>query len=952
MSALGLAQTPQSERAETPERAKADDLDRKKKELPPAPGNPAVLVDPTTGSGNNTKDYLKDGTRRVKPEMTRDYGDHKRRPDDPRALADTQYLPLFGYTLFEPARRQIELTRRNIERMLGGFDDRDTTSRKKTLNGKSASDRPLRDKNGRLIPVKDRFGNDIRDTDDDTSDMTQGSDARTRRRATRDDNADGTTDTDNTGKNAPTRRRTNRDDSDTGSDNTDDDTTNTRRVRRSSDSDSTDDGTDSARTRKRSAGDDTSSADDTDAANRRRARRNDEDSTDEALSDADLREQRRREQMGLPPLKTTRKTTRRSSDDASDDSDYNGSGRSSRSSRASLNFGTDYAAMTGANRPAANAFNQIVTPLTQMTTNVIASAPTNYQLSGGDQVVVHITTPKLPPRDLTRLIDPTGYLDLGDMGRFIVRGKTLDQVQTDLQQRTNRFYKNADVSVSLKELRTIPVTVQGEAIVPGTYSLPATSTAYNLLYTAGGPTDDGSMREIRVMRQGKQVGTLDLYKFFLALPGQMQSDIPLQSGDVLVIPPNGTRVAISGEIRKAAQYELKPGETLKDALIFAGGPKAAGVDQIVQLNTIEPGQNRVLKNVNLRDTASVAAIHLYDGDTVEIHSLRQIVENKVTVKGAVSQPSDYALTPGMRVADLLRMARNPISEAYLGRASLMRWNSDNTTTLIPIDLARAIEGDQTQNLPLMKWDTLEVYSQAEASFVGTRKIEVRGAVQRPGVYEYSQNMRISDILLRAGGALPNAESIELIHQHGDGTFGLDPVLVADIAHGDKSRDIVLQDNDVVAVYTNRQAAFQSDHLVRIEGDVNTPGFYPRAEGMKLTDLLRLAGKFKPGANPKVVIAHARRSVDSPDSNAIVSIKFNERQQCAPQDDVRLEDGDVIAVQGTGGIEDQARRGARDRRGQHARPHHPEKQAAAPERRHRRGGRPASRSLPGRGGVQS
>lgn len=915
LSASAFAQTPQSDKTETPEKAKKDDLDRKKKELPPAPGNPAVLVDPTTGGGNNTKDYLKDGSRRVKPETPYDFGDHKRRPDDPRAITDPQDLPLYGYNNFEQARRAIEIQRRGIERMLGGYDDTLPT-RKKMAGGKTAQDSVKRDKNGRIIPVKDRFGNyvnmdDARAMRDGEDDGTTGSGTKTRRRATLDNmDTNGDDNADDNSRVAKIRKRATTDDSSASDDTSDDTTGSTRkRVRRSSDDNTSDDNTDDNNTtRRRGTRDnsDTSANDDTDADVRRRARQNDEASTDEALSDADLRENHRREQLGFPPLKTTRKTTRRGSNDDSTDDGYdtgssrrNGRGTGS-NSRGSLDFGPDYVGQSGANRPAANAFNQIINPLTQFTTNVIASAPTTYQLSGGDQVVVHIATPKLPPRDLTRLVDATGFLDLGDMGRFVVRGKTLDQVQTDLQQRTNRFYKNADVSVSLKELRTIPVTVQGEAVLPGGYNIPATITAINLLYQAGGPTEDGSMREIRVMRQGKQVGTLDMYKFFT---GQTQTDIPLQSGDVIVVPPNGARVAISGEIRHAAQYELKPGETLKDVIKFAGDVKAAGVDQIVQLNTIEPGQNRVLKNVNLRDTAVVAALKLYDGDTVEIHSLRQIVDNKVTVKGAVTQPSDYALVPGMRVADLLRMARNPISEAYLGRASLLRWNSDNTTTLIPIDLARALDGDPVHNLPLMKWDSLEVYSQAEASFVGTRKIEVRGAVQRAGIYEYAQNMRVSDILLKAGGALPNAERIEIIHQHGDGTFGLDPVLIADVAHGDKARDVVLQDNDVVAVYTNRQAAFQSDHLVRIEGDVNTPGFYPRAEGMKLTDLLRLSGHFKPGANPRVVVAHARRSVDSPDNNTIVSVQFNARQQCAPQDDLRLEDGDVVAVQGTGGIED-------------------------------------------------
>ena len=902
-----------TDRADTTSKPKPDALTQKKKVVVLPPGNPAVLIDPTTGVGNKAKEYNKDGTRRILPERKLDYGDHQRDLNDPRALPDPKDLPVYGYSFFAQARRAIELRRRNMERALGGMDDMNPQRKKPRAAGKTGVGISTgRAKNTRDNPddstdmgnSRHRSGDDADTTDDTTT-------RRTRRRTM--DGSDTGDDADNA--DTPTRRRVRRSNAD-GSDTYDttddqnaDDTTpsRSRRVRRSADADNGD------------TGDDTDNADNTDAANRRNSRNADAASTEEALRDEEaLHQQRLRELRGLPPLATNSRQTatrRRNGDDTSDDGYGDDGTLTSRNSRSRANTSRNTNNSSGSqpdnynnynNDPNRNstisAFYQIVDPLTQLTNNIIASAPATYQLSGGDVVLVHISTPRLDPRDITATVDQTGSLDLKDLGRTVVRGKTLDQLQNELQQTIGqRYYKNATVSVSLEKLRTIAVTVQGEATLPGPYNVPAVMTAFNVLYAAGGPTEDGSLRDIKVIRQGKEVGTLDFYKF---IAGKSQSDIPLQAGDVIVIAPNGARVALLGEVRHPAQYELRDGETLKDVLAYSGGIKASGVDQFVQLNTLEPGQNRVLKNVNLRDQAQVANAKLYDGDSVEIHSLRQVVDNKVTIRGAVTQPSDYALTPNMRVNDLLRMARNPLNEAYLGRAALKRWNADNTTTLIPIDLSKAMQDDETQNIPLMKWDVLEVYSQQEAAFVGTRQVYINGAVQRPGNYEYSQNMRLSDVLLRAGGPLKDAESIELIHQHGDHTYKIENVRVADIVHGDRMRDLLVEDDDIVAVYSNKQAGYMPEHVVRIEGEVGTPGFYPRGEGMKLTDLLRMAGKFKPGASPKVVIAHARRSIDAPDNaNAIVKVQFDGNQQCAPQDDVRLEDGDVVAVQGNGNIED-------------------------------------------------
>ncbi|HEV2474120.1 MAG TPA: SLBB domain-containing protein, partial [Chthonomonadales bacterium] len=454
----------------------------------------------------------------------------------------------------------------------------------------------------------------------------------------------------------------------------------------------------------------------------------------------------------------------------------------------------------------------------------------------------------------------------------------------------------------LSSLRTISVTVAGDVYLPGGYSVPAVVSAYTLLDYAGGPTDQGSFRNIEVRRQGKVIHSLDLYKFILF---GSQSDFSLQSGDSIFIPRAGARVSVSGEVLHPAVYELRNGESLSDALHYAGGVKASGVKQSVQVNTLNPGANRKIETVDATSAAQAKAVKLYDGDTVDVMSVRAIIANKVTIEGAVDQPSDYPLRKGMRVDDLLEMARGPLPEAYLKKAELYRWNDNNSTTLIPVDLEKALNGDKAANIPLTRWDRLRVYTRQEVAWLGEHKVEVKGAVQRPGTYFLADNTRLSDLLMEVGGPTNNAnlERAVLLHCRGDGSYEYEyPRLVG--IHPGSANDPLIQDNDKLLVYAVDQAHFEPGHFVTVLGDVTAEGIYPRGDGMTVSDLLKDAGGFRPGANTSVVVAHARSVLGGPSSTIkTAEIQFDSQYRCAPQDDIRLQDGDIVTVQGNGGFVD-------------------------------------------------
>ena len=558
---------------------------------------------------------------------------------------------------------------------------------------------------------------------------------------------------------------------------------------------------------------------------------------------------------------------------------------------------------------------QFADPLDTLYRNTLVSLPANYQLQPGDSVTIRYSALTIAPREVSSIVDAQGGVSIGEIGRVSVAGRTAPQAEVFLRQRLERLYRNVDVSVSLRQLRTIQVTLSGAAFAPGTYTVPAAATAFNVLNAAGGPTANGSMRDIRVLRGGRLAGIVDIYPLIGATsgnPGSHSGDLNLQAGDNIYIPSRLSRITIRGQVRQEAIYELTTSETLRDALGYAGGIKPSGVGQTIHIDTVDRGTGRILKDVSVTSRV-VPSTPLYDGDSVEIASVRTILTNRVTILGAVQQPGDYALTSGMRVLDLLQRARGTIQESYLNRAELISQNADLTTRIRSIDISSILDGVQTQNVALARNDRLRIYARQEVAYLGRRQVTVRGAVQRPGLYTQSDNMRVSNLLLATGGPVLDAylDRAVLLHQRGDGTFAYNYLNLRSIINGeDPTQDVPIEDNDVLAVYRIGEAHFTPDHTVKVLGNVVAPGLYARGDKMHISDLLKLSGGFKPGGGTRVTVAHARRpTMDAPEQVSLVqqasaeAIEFNPQGTAEIGTDLVLQDGDIVAVQGNGSIKD-------------------------------------------------
>lgn len=534
-----------------------------------------------------------------------------------------------------------------------------------------------------------------------------------------------------------------------------------------------------------------------------------------------------------------------------------------------------------------NPNESIAGPAQMAFTNINVPAPDRYQLGPGDKLIVRFWSPTEDAVEKTLLVDSLGNVNVPIMGtKLTVRGMTLNQAQATLEKEIKKGLRDAQVTVNLSELRTISVSIVGEVVAQGNYQFPSVMTLFNALYAAGGPTVNGSMRNIQLRRSNGKALTVDLYAYLLK--GDASMDVPLQPGDLILVPIATNRVAMKGEIGRPAVYEVTDKDSLKDAIGFAGGAKASAVTDQIEVASTKPGVQRQIVNVNMQQAASTK---LHTDDIVTLYPVRDELQNTIEVEGAVDQPRKYQLSSNMTVADAIENARGLLNEAFTARADLYRQNPDKSFTLIPINLSKALERDPQANITLQNHDRLKVYSQQEISWLDNRTVTLRGAVRNPGKYVRMEGMRVRDLLLQGGGLQPDAsfDTLFIYRKNPDGTEG--PLLQLDVRKvlAGGSEDVVLSDLDQVLVFTTAEAKYSPERTVSINGAVQRPGNYPRSENLMLTDLIKLAGGLMPAVGSTVQVSHAR----VPEKTQIETYQIGELARGVK--DIALKDGDVVTI---------------------------------------------------------
>lgn len=480
--------------------------------------------------------------------------------------------------------------------------------------------------------------------------------------------------------------------------------------------------------------------------------------------------------------------------------------------------------------------------------------PPTYSLGPGDALNIRLWTKTIEETTYAPTVAPDGTIFIPLVGVITVRGLTLDQVRALLLQQFSRFYQDVRLEVTLGKIRSVQVFVTGEAARPGGYTLSALSTAFNAIYTAGGPSVRGSMRKIRLIRNNENVGDMDLYRFLLT--GDKSQDYSLESGDTLFVPVIGDVVSIRGATVRPALYELKGGERLKDLVEMAGGLQAEAYLGQAQIERIQGNKDRIIVDVNLSAALEGGEtdqnLPLRNGDAVRILPVLDIKSNFVEIEGHVKRPGNYESKPGMRVSHLVNAAEGvSIEEIYWERANLFRILPDRTTKIIPFNLGKAMQEDEEDDLTLQPWDKVVIYTHEEAAWLD-RTVSIRGGVQKSGTYPRREGMRLKDLIFAARGLLPEAaETAEVARAKGEQDTEVTSVDLGELlVENDESANIVLQDRDRVSIKAVSRY-LRAAEGVYISGQVRFPGPYAfRSRNMKLSELVERAGGLTEDAFPE------------------------------------------------------------------------------------------------------
>ena len=476
--------------------------------------------------------------------------------------------------------------------------------------------------------------------------------------------------------------------------------------------------------------------------------------------------------------------------------------------------------------------------------NMNIATPDDYRLGPGDEVYVDVWGASQRRFECT--VSPEGVINIENFGPVQVSGLTVAQTNARLRSTLGARYAGSDVRLTVGQTRTITVDVMGEVKTPGTYTLSAFSTVFHALYMAGGTNDIGTLRNIKVFRNGRQITTCDIYDYILN--GNMKGNVRLQPGDVVVVGSYECLVQVTGKVKRPMYYEMKSTESVGTLLRYAGGFTGDAYDQLVRLIRKSGGQLSVFS----LDEFERGNFQLADGDSVAVDSTLQRYRNMVEVKGAVFRTGKYQMDGSITtVRQLIEAAGGLCEDAMKTRAVLHRLTDERRLQVVQVDL-QGILAHTVPDIALRNEDVLFIPSRSY--LIGEQKLSIHGEVVYPGEYDFAENTTLEDFILQAGGLTDAASLVkvdvsrrirnQLATESSDKiaesfTFKLKDGFVVDGTPG-----FVLQPYD--EVYVRRSPGYVEQQNVEVKGEVAFEGRYALVtKGMRLSDLVKQCGGLTP-----------------------------------------------------------------------------------------------------------
>ncbi len=476
------------------------------------------------------------------------------------------------------------------------------------------------------------------------------------------------------------------------------------------------------------------------------------------------------------------------------------------------------------------------------------ATPPNYRLGPGDEVIIDIWGAS--QTTVREVISPDGNIMVSDLGPVYLNGRTIREADSYVKKVFSQIYSGLDgddasssIKLTLGQNRSIQVNVMGEVSVPGTYRMSSFATLFNALYMAGGVSDLGSLRDIRVYRGGKEIAVIDLYDYIMR--GSLSDDIRLEDNDAIVVSAQSVLVNIEGRVRRPMYYEMKDGETLSTLIDYAGGLSSDAYRKDIRV--IRMGDYQ--RDIFTVPESGFGSFSLSDGDYIYVDSIRDTYSNLAEIRGAVNRAGRFQIGESIRtVRDLVEVAGGLKEDAFPSRALLSRTNPDKTLTNLSIDIKGLMDGSVSDEL-LRNDDVLFIPSILDLGEVKT--FGVYGEVLFPGEYRYADNTSIEDLILQAGGLKENASisKVDVVRRNRNKeamvkTDSLTKTFSFSIDENLSIRDDGFRLMPYDEVYVRQSPGYAANRRVIVVGEVTFPGYYSMETNTeRLSDIMSKVGDF-------------------------------------------------------------------------------------------------------------
>lgn len=517
--------------------------------------------------------------------------------------------------------------------------------------------------------------------------------------------------------------------------------------------------------------------------------------------------------------------------------------------------------------------------------------PNTYVLGPGDEIIVAVFGRSQAEFAFT--INEEGFIKPTGGSRIYLKGLTLEKAKRLVQKRFSQYYSFTPEQfvLTVNAARTITVNIFGEVENYGSFTISAINTAFNALVAAGGPTDIGTVRKIKIIR-GKEVKILDVYDFLF--DPTVQYDFFLQNNDIIQVPVSDKVVDITGAVKRPLKYELIGKEDLVDLIRYAGGLDVNAYLKNVQVNRIVGGQ-RIIIDVDLEKIiAQNTGFALENGDVVQVRTIGARLENYAEIDGAVEYPGKYELKPGMRLSDLVKHGTLR-EDARTDNAFILRENTNSTVQLIKVSLGDLQVGSAA-DLVLQRRDKLVVYSQRK--FTDSFNVSIRGAVRQPDTYPFNLDLRLADLVDRSGGLTPDATEFAYITRSNPENSDLLEYIRIDIQQAvqdpSSAANILLEPEDKILIMSKK--IFSDEYQIRVAGAVRSPGSYQYAPSLNLSDVLTLAGglELRAAAN-RIDIFRVVLDENEPTQTIVATVQVDKNLNIIKEDEIALEPFDIVVV---------------------------------------------------------